>query len=147
MLGQSVVLYLRWTKRAISSSHQTLPLTSRIYPLLLPNRATESVNLNCSLEDLTYAFLYTFTFCTTKISYNTQTAVAVIPCSLHNMAVNTKNIDNIRDLHPKRNRSKINVCSREAGNIWSPEDSNPRIRSVEYPTCRPFTSATFSVRD
>jgi len=41
-----------------------------------------------------------FTFCTTKISYNTQTAVAVIPCSLHNIAVNTKNMDNIKDFHP-----------------------------------------------
>lgn len=41
-----------------------------------------------------------FTFCTTKISYSTQTAVAVIPCSLHNIAVNTKNIDNIKDFHP-----------------------------------------------
>lgn len=28
-----------------------------------------------------------FTFCTTKISYRTQTAVAVMPCSLHSIAI------------------------------------------------------------
>lgn len=59
--------------------------------------------------------MYTFTFCTTKISYNTQTAVAVIPCSLHNMAVKTKNIDNIKDLQPKTVVINLTFACTECG--------------------------------
>lgn len=47
------------------------------------------------------------TFCIMKISYTAQTAITVMPCSLHNMAAVIVNEHSIRYFQPETNIYKI----------------------------------------